>query len=92
LLFDTVNRTAISRWIMIDLYERVLCVAPRGTHNSQQFIRPEELRRHLEAEGLACGRFVGLGPLGFNWRGDPVFSRWPVLAMNYMGLATRRAA
>jgi 2-polyprenyl-6-hydroxyphenyl methylase/3-demethylubiquinone-9 3-methyltransferase len=89
LLFDTINRTRLARWIVIGLYERVLRVAPRGTHDPDKLIRPGELRRHLEAVGLACGRFVGLGPLGFTWRGDPVFSRWPALAMNYMGTATR---
>jgi 2-polyprenyl-3-methyl-5-hydroxy-6-metoxy-1,4-benzoquinol methylase len=83
------NRTTLASWIMIGLYERILRVAPRGTHVAHKFIRPEELRHHLEAAGFACGRFVGLGPIGFNWRGDPVFSRWPILAMNYMGMATR---
>jgi len=88
-LFDTINRTTLSHWIVIGLYERVLRMAPKGTHDSRKFIRPEELRRQLEQAGLACGQFVGLGPLGFNWRGDPVFSRWPILAVNYMGAATR---
>ncbi len=89
LLFDTVNRTCLSRWIVIGLYERILRVAPHGTHDPEKLIRPDELRRHLESAGLACGRFVGLGPLGFNWRGDPVFSRWPLLSVAYMGAATR---
>ena len=89
LLFDTVNRTALARWIIIGLYERILRVAPRGTHDPAKLIRPAELCHYLESAGLTCGRLAGLGPLGFNWRGDPVFSRWPVLAMNYMGTARR---
>lgn len=91
LLFDTVNRTRLSRWIMIGLAERVLRLLPDGTHDPRKFIRPEELRRCLESAGLACGSMTGLGPLGFNWRGDPVFSRWPVLSVSYMGLAMRVA-
>ena len=89
LLFDTINRTALARWIVIGLYA-VLRVAPHGTHDPAKLIRPAELRWHLESVGLACGRFVGLGPIGINWRGDPVFSRWPALAMNFMGTAKRR--
>lgn len=89
LLFDTINRTVMSRWIVIGAYERLLRVAPRGTHRADKFIRPEEMRRHLEAAGFYCGRFAGLGPLGFNWRREPVFVRWPVLAVNYLGVATR---
>jgi 2-polyprenyl-6-hydroxyphenyl methylase/3-demethylubiquinone-9 3-methyltransferase len=88
-LFDTINRTPLARWIVIGLYERVLRAAPHGTHDPDKLIRPAELRRHLESVGLACGRFVGLGPLGFNWRGDPIFARWPTLAVNYMGAATK---
>jgi 2-polyprenyl-6-hydroxyphenyl methylase/3-demethylubiquinone-9 3-methyltransferase len=89
LLFDTINRTRIARWVVIGLYERVLRMAPRGTHRMDKFIRPEELRHELEAAGLACGRFAGLGPIGFNWRREPVFARWPILAVNYLGIATR---
>jgi 2-polyprenyl-6-hydroxyphenyl methylase/3-demethylubiquinone-9 3-methyltransferase len=89
LLFDTINRTAIARWVVIGLYEGVLRMAPRGTHHAEQFVRPDEMRHHLEAAGLRCGRFAGLGPLGFNWRREPVFARWPILAVNYLGTATR---
>ena len=89
LLFDTINRTRLSRWIVIGLYERLLRMAPHGTHDFHKLIRPDELRRHLESAGLTCGSFVGLGPIGLNWRGDPVFSRLPFLGINYMGTATR---
>ena len=89
-LFDTINRTRLSRWIVIGLYERVLRMAPHGTHDVRKLIRPEELKRHLKAAGLVCGSLAGLGPVGFNWRGDPVFAQLPFLAVNYMGIATRR--
>jgi 2-polyprenyl-6-hydroxyphenyl methylase / 3-demethylubiquinone-9 3-methyltransferase len=89
LLFDTINRTWLSRWVVIGVYERLLRVAPHGTHDFHKLIRPDELKRHLDAAGLACGRMVGLGPIGFNWRGDPVFARLPVLGIGYMGAATR---
>jgi 2-polyprenyl-6-hydroxyphenyl methylase/3-demethylubiquinone-9 3-methyltransferase len=89
LLFDTINRTVLARWIVIGLYERLLRAAPRGTHDVRKFITPRELLDGLRWVGLIAGPLVGLGPLGFNWRGDPVFSRWPVLSVNYMGSATR---
>jgi 2-polyprenyl-6-hydroxyphenyl methylase/3-demethylubiquinone-9 3-methyltransferase len=89
LLFDTINRTWLSRLVVIGLYEQLLKFAPHGTHDFSKLIRPRELRRHLAAAGLACGRMVGLGPIGFNWRGDPVFARLPTLAVGYMGTARR---
>jgi len=88
-LFDTINRTTLARWVVIGLYERVFRFAPRGTHAEHKFVRPDELRRHLDAAGLRSDRMTGLGPIGFNWRGEPVFSRLPFLAVNYMGVATR---
>jgi 2-polyprenyl-6-hydroxyphenyl methylase/3-demethylubiquinone-9 3-methyltransferase len=91
LLFDTVNRTRLARWIVIGLYERILRVAPPGTHHPDKLIRPAELRDELESAGLRCGRFAGLGPIGFSWRGEPVFARWPVLAVQYLGTARRTA-
>jgi 2-polyprenyl-6-hydroxyphenyl methylase/3-demethylubiquinone-9 3-methyltransferase len=89
LLFDTINRTRLSRWVVIGLYERLLRMAPHGTHDFRKLIRPEELRRHLESAGFTCGRLAGLGPIGFNWRGDPVFARLPFLAVGYMGVAIK---
>jgi 2-polyprenyl-6-hydroxyphenyl methylase/3-demethylubiquinone-9 3-methyltransferase len=90
LLFDTINRTWLSRWIVIGVYERLLRVAPRGTHEFGKLVRPDELHDALSAAGLTCGRLAGLGPVGFNWRGDPVFSRWPTLAVGYMGIARKQ--
>jgi 2-polyprenyl-6-hydroxyphenyl methylase/3-demethylubiquinone-9 3-methyltransferase len=86
-LFDTVNRTRLSRWMMIGLFERLLPVLPRGTHDPAKFIRPTELRSLLEPLGFSGIRFTGLGPLGVNWRGDPVFGRWPTLCLSYLGAA-----
>ena len=89
LLFDTINRTWLSRLVVIGLYERLLQVAPHGTHDYQKLIRPDELRRHLDAANLRWDRTGGLGPIGFNWRGDPVLARWPTTAGMYLGAATR---
>lgn len=65
--FDTLNRTWKARIIMIWLMEYVLRKIPRGLHDWQLFIKPEELREHLAALGFATPVLQG-----FDFRGiDP---------------------
>lgn len=91
LLFDTINRTPLARFIAVTAAERVLRLLPRGTHDPKMFIRPRELRRLLERNGFTVGRFTGLGPRGIDRRGDFVFGPLPSTAIIYMGSATRTA-
>ncbi len=88
--FDTINRTALARLAVVTMAERVVGLLPRGTHDPALFIRPDELRAHLAATGLAPGRFVGLGPRGIDRRGDFTFGRHPGTAILYMGHAEKR--
>ena len=47
-LFDTINRTWLSKLVIVTLGEIVLRLGPRGTHDPALFIRPEELRAKLD--------------------------------------------
>jgi 2-polyprenyl-6-hydroxyphenyl methylase/3-demethylubiquinone-9 3-methyltransferase len=91
-LFDTINRTLLARFAVITVAERVIGLLPRGTHDPALFIRPAELRAHLDAAGLEPGSFTGLGPRGIDRRWLPVFGRLPGTAILYMGHARKPEA
>jgi 2-polyprenyl-6-hydroxyphenyl methylase/3-demethylubiquinone-9 3-methyltransferase len=67
--YDTINRTARSRLIVIKLLQEWQWTAlmPPRLHDWRMFIRPAELRRTLEAHGLVPGGVTGLKP-----RANPV--------------------
>ncbi|MEL6682122.1 MAG: bifunctional 2-polyprenyl-6-hydroxyphenol methylase/3-demethylubiquinol 3-O-methyltransferase UbiG [Pseudomonadota bacterium] len=89
LLFDTINRNPIARFVTITMAEDVLGILPKGTHDPAMFIKPAELRAHLKAAGLEPGKTVGLGPRGINRRGDFVFGRLPGTMVIFMGTAQK---
>jgi len=86
-LFDTINRTALARFATITIAENLLGLLPKGTHDPDLFIKPDELRTMLAERGFEVGGFTGLGPRGVNRRGDFVFGRLPGTAIIYMGTA-----
>jgi len=86
-LFDTINRNPIARFATITLAEDLLRLLPRGTHDPDLYIRPDELVAALSKAGLVPGPMTGLGPRGINRRGDLVFGELPVRAVLYMGVA-----
>ena len=51
LVISTPNRTALSRLALIGIGESVAGI-PRGTHDWDRFLTPEELTVHVEAAGL----------------------------------------
>lgn len=51
LILSTPNRTALSRLLLVEGAER-LGMVPRGTHDWDQFLKPDELRQIVEAAGL----------------------------------------
>ena len=70
-VFDTINRTWVSRLIMIWAAQRLLRFAPPRTHDFQAFIRPQELQRGLEGRGFRWGDLRGL-----SLRRHPVQAAW----------------
>jgi 2-polyprenyl-6-hydroxyphenyl methylase/3-demethylubiquinone-9 3-methyltransferase len=84
MILSTPNRTAISKLLLVEAAERVGAV-PRGTHDWDQFLKPEELTKLLEGAGLEVIDRTGLSPSpakGFKLGGSEalnylVAARWP---------------
>ncbi|MEL6680622.1 MAG: bifunctional 2-polyprenyl-6-hydroxyphenol methylase/3-demethylubiquinol 3-O-methyltransferase UbiG [Pseudomonadota bacterium] len=91
-LYDTINRTPLSRLAVITVAEDVLGLLPKGTHDPEMFIKPAELHAAMTAAGLRVGQETGLGPRGINGRFDFTFGPLPGKWIIYMGVATRAEA
>jgi 2-polyprenyl-6-hydroxyphenyl methylase / 3-demethylubiquinone-9 3-methyltransferase len=63
-LYDTINRTPQSRFIVIKLLQewRWSAMMPPELHDWKKFIRPAELQRELVQHGLVPGGLTGLKP------------------------------
>jgi 2-polyprenyl-6-hydroxyphenyl methylase/3-demethylubiquinone-9 3-methyltransferase len=85
LVVSTLNRTWKSYALAIVAAEYVLGWLPRGTHDWNRFITPDELARYLQAAGLGESRFSGLvyDVLRDEWRLDTD------LDVNYLAVAAR---
>ena len=86
-VFSTINRTFKAWALAIVGAEYVLGWLPRGTHQWERFITPEDLARYAEAAGLAAPNFEGItyNPL------QDVWSRSSDTGVNYLMSATRPA-
>lgn len=62
--FDTVNRTFKSKLMMIWLLEDVLREIPRGIHDWNKFIKPEELAELMQTVGFHQIDFQGFNIFG----------------------------
>ncbi|HEX7855758.1 MAG TPA: bifunctional 2-polyprenyl-6-hydroxyphenol methylase/3-demethylubiquinol 3-O-methyltransferase UbiG [Sphingobium sp.] len=78
LLLSTPNRTARSRLAMITIGEG-LNLVPKGTHDWQRFLKPDELEAHLTANGMEVIDREGIG-----FRPDKGFFRSEDMAINYL--------
>ena len=83
MVLSTPNRTAQSRLLMVGAAE-ALGAIPKGTHNWDDFITPEELEALLADAGLAMGP-----PRGIGWRPAKGFHLTDDLALNYIVTARR---
>jgi 2-polyprenyl-6-hydroxyphenyl methylase/3-demethylubiquinone-9 3-methyltransferase len=61
-LYDTINRTLRSRVVVVWLFERVMHLIPKHTHDPRMFIKPEELHRAMARHGIRNCETRGLGP------------------------------
>ena len=90
-LYDTINRTWLSRPLVIWFWEYLAGLAPRGTHDWHLFIRPQELRRLLTHHGLQCGAIRGMLPVWLSpWQGWR-FRLVPYTGILYLGYAVKHA-
>lgn len=81
----TLNRTPKAFALAVIGAEYVLGWLPRGTHEFDKFLKPEELRAPLTEAGLVCA-----DPVGVSYR--PLSDSWTLTkdtGVNYMLLATR---
>ncbi|TXC74063.1 bifunctional 2-polyprenyl-6-hydroxyphenol methylase/3-demethylubiquinol 3-O-methyltransferase UbiG [Sphingorhabdus soli] len=62
MVLSTPNRTTASKLLLVEAAER-LGQVPRGTHDWDKFVRPEELTAMLEDAGLIVGDLRGLVPM-----------------------------
>jgi 2-polyprenyl-6-hydroxyphenyl methylase/3-demethylubiquinone-9 3-methyltransferase len=62
--FDTINRTFLSRVIVIWVMEIWLKKIPRHTHDWKMFITPDELTASFAKAGLEIKQFRGIQPAG----------------------------
>ena len=86
-VFSTLNRTFKAWALAIVGAEYVLGWLPRGTHQWERFITPEELGRYAKAAGLEAPHFEGIS---YNPLQD-VWSRAADTDVNYLMSATRPA-
>lgn len=84
---STLNRTLKSYALAIVAVEYVLGWLPRGTHDWNRFITPEELGGYLTSAGLAAPRFEGFvyNPFNDSWRLAPDTD------VNYLASAAKAA-
>lgn len=80
------NRTTQSRLMMIDLAEGMGAI-PKGTHDWDQFVTPEELGELLANAGLAMGN-----PRGISWSPAKGLHLSDNLALNYIVTAVQGQA
>ncbi|MEM8801858.1 MAG: bifunctional 2-polyprenyl-6-hydroxyphenol methylase/3-demethylubiquinol 3-O-methyltransferase UbiG, partial [Pseudomonadota bacterium] len=91
-LYDTINRNPLARFATITVAEDLLGLLPKGTHDPELFIKPQELVDEITKAGLHPGAQTGLGPRGINRRGDFVFGPLPLKSVIYMGIANKKGA
>ncbi len=69
-LFTTVNRTWLSKILVIYLAERILRIIPRGAHRYEMFVRPSTLVKILKRYGVSVREIKGMtfDPLRLSFR------------------------
>ena len=86
LIVSTINRTLKSYALAIVAAEYILRWLPRGTHDWNRFVTPDELARHIAVAGLGAPEITGLF---FN----PIADRWalsPDTGVNYFAASAKR--
>jgi 2-polyprenyl-6-hydroxyphenyl methylase/3-demethylubiquinone-9 3-methyltransferase len=52
IIISTINRSILSKMIVIKFAEDILKIIPSGTHNYKKFIRPIEIKNYFKSTGL----------------------------------------
>lgn len=85
MIVATINRTLKAKALAIFMAENVLRWLPRGTHQFEKLVKPEEISGPLQAAGMEIVETTGVvyNPLSDNW------NRSNDTDVNYMMLALR---
>ena len=85
MICSTINRTMKAFLFAIVGAEYILRWLPRGTHQYDKLVRPDEIRRYLEGAGLTVTDQIGmsLNPVSQTWRFGSD------LSINYVTVAVR---
>ena len=76
IIISTINRNLLSKLFAINIAENILHWIPKGTHDYNKLIKPEELKKTLSKENF---HFTDIKGLVF----DPLNGEWK-LSKNYM--------
>ncbi len=89
-LFDTINRTFISKLVVIKLFQewKVTRLIATNLHDWAMFITPNELRAALTRHGLPCREIVGINPKGNPLRAIRAFRQLKRGEISYAELGT----
>jgi len=70
IIISTINRNLISKLFAIDIAENILNWIPKGTHDYNKLIKPEELKIILKKENFHFNNIKGLifNPLNREWK------------------------
>jgi len=70
IIFSTINRNLLSKLFAIDIAENILNWIPKGTHDYNKLIKPEELKKILIKENFHFNNVKGLvfDPLKREWK------------------------
>jgi len=88
-IFDTINRTFLARLALIWIGESLpINGLPSGIHDYQKFIKPDELRNMLIANGLLIGEMTGFMPRSFK-AGRLILGPGWFTGVSYIGYAIK---
>ena len=70
IIISTINRNLLSKLFAISIAENILKWIPKGTHDYNKLIKPEELKKTLTKENLHFKNIKGLvfNPLSGEWK------------------------
>ena len=60
IIISTINRSILSKMIVIKFAEDILKIIPSGTHNYKKFIRPIEIKNYFKSTGLKMYDLKGM--------------------------------
>lgn len=88
LILSTINRTIKSYALAIVAAEYILRWLPKGTHQWERFVTPDELSRAMSSAGVTPGDFTGLvyNPLTDTWSLQPSDT-----TVNYLAAGSKAA-